>query len=83
MTELGMIQKNETTKQAGMITEFLKHKDSLIRKGVTRDVNEHHKALGHPSEAITCETAHAGGILLKGKFNPREDCALGKARQAN
>ncbi len=83
MMEIGMIQRNETTKQAKIITNLLKHKDSLIGKGETREINEQHKALGHPSEAITCATAHAEGILLKGKFNPCEDCTLGKARQAN
>ncbi len=46
-------------------------------------MNEYHKALGHPSEAITCETAHVEGILLKGNFNSCEDCAIGMARQAN
>ncbi len=55
----------------------------MIRKGGTRDVNEYHKALGHPSEAITCGTAHAERILLKGNFSHCEDCALEKARQAN
>ncbi len=42
MTELGMIQRNETMKQTGLITVLLKHKDSLIRKGETRDVNKYH-----------------------------------------
>ncbi len=63
MMEVGMIQWNETTNQAGMITELLKHKDSLIRKGETRDVNEYHKALGHTSEAIAHATAHTEGLL--------------------
>ncbi len=55
----------------------------MIRKGRTRDINDYHKALGHPSEAITRATAYAEGALLKGNFNPSEDYALGKARQAN
>ena len=55
----------------------------MIRKGAARDINEYHKALGHPLETITHATAYAEGVLLKGKFEPCEDCALGKARQAN
>ncbi len=78
--ELGMIQRNKNWKQAGKSTEWHENKYSLIRKGGTRDINEYHKALGHPSEAITRATAHAEGILLKGNFSPCEDCALGKAR---
>ncbi len=78
-----MIQRSENWKQAGKSTEQHENKYSLIRKGVTRDINQYHKALGHPSEAITRATAHAEGILLKGNFSPCEDCALGKARQAN
>ncbi len=79
--EVGMIQRNGNWKQAEKSTEWHQHKDSLIRKEITRDINEYHKALGHPSESITHATAHAEGILLKGNFNPCEDCALGKARQ--
>ncbi len=52
-------------------------------KGRTSDINEYDKVLGHPSEAITCATANAEGILLKGFFNTCKDCALGKTRQAN
>ncbi len=81
--ELGMIPRNENWKQAEKSTECQQHRDSLIRKGRTRDINEYHKALGHPSEAITHATAQAEGILLKGNFSPCEDCALGKARQTN
>ena len=55
----------------------------MIRNGAVREINEYHKAFGHPPETITHETAHAEGVLLKGKFKPCEDCALGKARQAN
>ncbi len=58
-----MIQRNENWKQAGKSTEWHQHKCSLIRKGRTRNINEYHKALGHPSEAITNATAHAGGIF--------------------
>ncbi len=83
MMELGMIQRNETTKQAGIITELLKNKDSLTRKGEKREFNDYHKVLGHPLEAITCVTAHVEGILLMGKFNTFEDCTLGKVRQSN
>ena len=53
---------------------------SLIRKGPARDINDYNKALGHPSETITCATAHASGVLLKEKFQPCKDCALGKAK---
>ncbi len=77
--EVGMIQRNENWKQAVKSTEWHENKYSLIRKGGTR-IHEYHKALGHPPEAIACATAHADGILLKGTFNPCEDCALGKAR---
>ncbi len=56
---------------------------SLIRKERTRDISEYHKALGHPTEAITCARDYAQGILLKKNFNPCDDCTLGKARQAN
>ncbi len=81
--EVGMIQRNENWKQAETSTKWHQHKDSLIRNRVTRDMNQYHNALGHSSEAITCATAHAEGTLLKGYFNPCEDCSLGKARQAN
>ena len=54
-----------------------------MRKGAARDINEHHKSFGHSSKTITCATAHAEGALSKGKFEPCEDCALAKARQAN
>ncbi len=83
LREVGMMQRNENWKQAEKSTCLHQHKGSLIRKGRTRDINEYHKALGHPSEAITSETAYVEGILLKGNFNPCEDCALGKAIQAN
>ncbi len=75
---LFMIQRNKNSKHARKITELLQYKVSLTRKGETRDVNEYFKALGHPSERITHATAHAEGILLKGMFNPNEDCFLGK-----
>ncbi len=81
--EVSMIQRNENWKQAEKSTEWHQHKGSLIRKGRTRDINKYYKALCHPSEAITHATAHAKGVLLKRNFNPCEDCALGKARQAN
>ncbi len=35
---------------------------------LTRDINEYHEALGHPSASITCATAHAECISLK-KFS--------------
>ncbi len=81
--EVGMIQRNENWKQSGKSTEWHQHKGFLIRKGGTKDINEYHKALGHPSQAITRTRDYAEGILLKGNFHPCEDCALGKARQAN
>ncbi len=81
--EVSMIQRKENWEQASKSTEQHHHNGTLIRKRRTRDINEYHKALGHPSEAITCAKAHAEGILLKGNFNPSEDCTLGKARQAN
>ncbi len=77
------MEEYENWKQAEESTEWHQYKGSLIRKGRTRDINEYHKALGHPSEAITCASAHAEGVSLKGNFNPCEDCALGKARQNN
>ncbi len=83
MMELGMIQRNENWKQAEKSTEWHQHKGFLIKKGRTRDINEYHKALGHPTEAITCARDYAQGILLKKNFNPVEDCAIGKARRAN
>ena len=48
-----------------------------------REINVFHKALGPPSESITHRTAKAESIVLTGKFNNYEDCALGKARQMN
>ncbi len=63
--------------------ESLWHKGSLTRKGFSRGINECDKALGHSSEAITCATVCAEGILLKENFNPCEYCALGKERQTN
>ena len=48
-----------------------------------REINAFHKALGHESESITHATAKAEGIMLTGKVNTCEDCALGKARQTN
>ncbi len=68
--EVGMIQRNENWKQAEKSTEWHQHKGSLIRQGRTKDINEYHKALGHPSEAITHATAYAKGILLKGNSAP-------------
>ena len=69
--------------KVGKTAEFYKEKSSLMRKGETRNIDEHHKALGYPSETITHATAHAEGLFLKGKFEPCKGCALGKARQAN
>ncbi len=78
-----MIQRNENGKKAEKSTYWQQHKGSLIRKGRTRDINEYHKLLGHPLEAITHATAHADSVLFEGNFNPCEDCTLGKARQVN
>ena len=68
MREAGMRQGNESCKKAGKTAELYKEKSSLIRKEAVRDINEYHKLLGHPSETITHTTAHAEGVLLKGKF---------------
>ena len=44
------------------------------------DINEYHRALGHPSEAIVRATAKQFGIRLAGQFKPCESCALSKAK---
>ena len=81
--EAGMRQRSESCKKAGKIAELYQEKSSLIRKGAAKDINKYHKELDHSSETITHATAYAEGVLLKGKFEPCEDCALEKARQAN
>ncbi len=83
MREVGMFQRNENTKHARTTNESFNFKVSLTRKGETSDISENPKALGHPSESITCAPAYAEGILLKEKFNPCKHCTVGKARQAN
>ena len=45
------------------------------------NVNEYHKELGHPNEAITRATAKQFDIKLTGTFKPCENCALAKAKQ--
>ncbi len=45
------------------------------------NVNDLHRALGHPSEAITRAMGSSMGIKVVGKFEPGEACILEKAKQ--
>jgi len=56
--------------------------NSILRKP-TKDVNDLHQALGHPSEVITKLTGEAMGFNLVGEFHVCEACTIGKARQKN
>ena len=46
----------------------------------TRDINDLHIELVHPSEAIMRSTARHLSIQVTSTFKPCEDCALGKAK---
>ncbi len=83
MIEVGKIQRNKDHTNAGKITELDQERNSLLRLRKARDNNEFQKALGHSSETITCSRSHTECVLLKGKFNPCQECALEKERQAN
>ncbi len=72
-----MIQRNENSMYKRKTTELHQHKCSLTRKGNREDINEYQKALCHPSDAITCATALADDVLMKGEFNPYRDCSHG------
>ena len=52
----------------------------LVRRGAI-DVNQLHRALGHPGEDLVRATAAHYGWKLRNKMEPCEDCMLAKSRQ--
>ena len=55
---------------------------AAVAKNITKiDVNTFHKMLGHPSEAITRNTAKDLNYDLNGKMNDCDECSLGKIKQ--
>ncbi len=63
MREVGMIQRKENWKQAEKKRKCHQHKGTLIKKVQTRDINDYHKELGHPSDAITHAAGYAEDIF--------------------
>ncbi len=64
----------------GANTKVTKKKMQISR---SKNVNDLHRELGHPSEATTRATGASMGIKVVGKFEPCKACNLGKAKQRN
>ena len=54
-----------------------------LEKGAKIDINDLHEKLGHPAEEMVKLTGNYMKLLIRGKRDNCENCAIGKMRQKN